>query len=43
MALILLQPQGEPEFNMKALKATWDEIMVPTTAAAVEADETHPT
>lgn len=42
MALILLQPQGEPEFNMKALKATWDEIMVPTTAAAVEADETHP-
>ncbi|EBO3255639.1 insulinase family protein [Salmonella enterica subsp. enterica serovar Typhimurium] len=42
MALILLQPQGEPEFNMKALKATWDEIMVPTTAAAVEADEAHP-
>lgn len=27
MALILLQPQGEPEFNMKALKATWDEII----------------
>ncbi len=42
MALILLQPQGEPEFNMKALKATWDEIMVPTTAAAVEANEAHP-
>lgn len=36
MALILLQPQGEPEFNMKALKATWDDIMAPAPAAAVE-------
>ena len=27
MALILLQPQGEPEFDMKVLKATWDKIM----------------
>lgn len=23
MALILLQPKGEPEFNMKDLQATW--------------------
>nr|VUD25370.1 zinc-protease [Salmonella sp. NCTC 7297] len=42
MALILLQPQGEPEFNMKALKATWDDIMAPAPAAAVEMDEAHP-
>lgn len=42
MALILLQPQGEPEFNMKALKATWDDIMAPAPAAAVETDEAHP-
>lgn len=44
MALILLQPKGEPEFNMKDLQATWDAIMAPVTAAAVsvETDETHP-
>lgn len=42
MALILLQPQGEPEFNMKALKATWDEIMAPATDAADETDEAYP-
>ncbi|MBA1842491.1 insulinase family protein, partial [Escherichia coli] len=34
MALILLQPKGEPEFNMKALQAAWDQIMAPSTAAA---------
>jgi predicted Zn-dependent peptidase len=27
MALVLLQPKGEPEYNMKELQATWDEIM----------------
>ncbi|WP_313109411.1 pitrilysin family protein [Atlantibacter sp.] len=27
MALILLQPKGEPEFDMKSLEATWNEIM----------------
>lgn len=44
MALILLQPKGEPEFNMKDLQATWDSIMAPVTAAAtsVETDESHP-
>ena len=44
MALILLQPKGEPEFNMKELQATWDSIMAPVTAAAtpVETDESHP-
>ena len=44
MALILLQPKGEPEFNMKDLQATWDSIMAPVTAAATsaETDESHP-
>ncbi|CBG90979.1 M16 family metallopeptidase [Citrobacter rodentium] len=44
MALILLQPQGEAEFNMKELQATWEQIMAPTTTAAapVETDEAHP-
>lgn len=44
MALILLQPKGEPEFNMKDLQATWDAIMAPVAAAAasVETDESHP-
>ena len=44
MALILLQPKGEPEFNMKELQATWDQIMAPVTAAATpaETDDAHP-
>ena len=44
MALILLQPKGEPEFNMKELQATWEQIMTPVAAAAtpVETDEVHP-
>ncbi|MCA7807658.1 insulinase family protein [Escherichia coli] len=45
MALILLQPKGEPEFNMKALQAVWDQIMTPSTAAAttsVATDDVHP-
>ncbi len=45
MALILLQPKGEPEFNMKALQAVWDQIMAPSTAAAttsVATDDVHP-
>ncbi|ENE0218639.1 M16 family metallopeptidase [Escherichia coli] len=45
MVLILLQPKGEPEFNMKALQAVWDQIMAPSTAAAttsVATDDVHP-
>ncbi|EOC7089993.1 M16 family metallopeptidase [Escherichia coli] len=45
MALILLQPKGEPEFNMKALQAAWDQIMAPSTAAAATSaatDDVHP-
>lgn len=29
MSLVLLQPKGEPEFNMKALQATWEKIITP--------------
>ncbi|HEY3588947.1 MAG TPA: pitrilysin family protein [Buttiauxella sp.] len=32
MALVLLQPKGEPEYNMKDLQATWDKVMVPSKA-----------
>ena len=28
MSLILLQPQGEPEYNMKELQAVWDKVMM---------------
>lgn len=35
MSLILLQPKGEPEYNMKELKATWDKVMVPAAAPPV--------
>ncbi len=32
MALVLQQPQGEPEYNMKDLKATWERLMMPAPA-----------
>lgn len=35
MALVLLQPKDEAEFNMQALQATWDSIMSPATETAV--------
>ena len=30
----LQQPQGEPEYNMKELQATWEKLMAPAPAAA---------
>ena len=42
MALILQQPTGEPEFNMKDLQDTWSKIMLtskPESAAVV--DDSH--
>lgn len=42
MALILLQPKGEQEVNMKDLQATWENIMSPATHAPVPVnDDTH--
>ena len=35
MALVLLQPKGEPEYNMKDLQATWDKVMVPSKAPPI--------
>lgn len=37
MALVLQQPKGEPEYNMKDLKATWEKLMAPAPATAVSA------
>ncbi|TDT51616.1 putative Zn-dependent peptidase [Enterobacter sp. AG5470] len=37
MSLILLQPKGEPEYNMKDLLATWEEVMAPAEATAAPA------
>ncbi|MEO3991524.1 M16 family metallopeptidase [Pseudocitrobacter cyperus] len=40
MALILQQPTGEPEHNMKELKAAWDKVMAATaTAEPVSGDD----
>ncbi|WP_312951539.1 pitrilysin family protein [Superficieibacter sp.] len=39
MSLILLQPKGEPEYDMKELQASWDEIMTPAEPAATPAQE----
>lgn len=42
MALILLQPKGEPEYDMKELKATWSAIMAtPPQPAQTAADDLH--
>jgi predicted Zn-dependent peptidase len=37
MALILMQPKGEPEYNMKELQESWSRIMAPAQAAAQSA------
>jgi len=42
MALILLQPKGEQEVNMKDLQATWETTMLPASHAPVPVnDDTH--
>lgn len=38
MSLVLLQPKGEPEYNMKALQETWDKVMVPAAVPPVTDD-----
>ncbi|WP_227318610.1 M16 family metallopeptidase [Cedecea davisae] len=38
MALVLLQPKGEPEYNMKDLQDTWERVMVPAAAPPVTDD-----
>ncbi len=38
MALVLLQPKGEPEYNMKDLQDTWEKVMVPAAAPPVTDD-----
>ncbi|WP_312414436.1 pitrilysin family protein [Pseudescherichia sp.] len=41
-SLVLLQPKGEPEFNMKELQATWDQVMNAETSALVPvSDDVH--
>ena len=42
MALILMQPKGEPEYDMKELQKTWDSIMVTAPQPATAADDLHP-
>ncbi len=39
MTLVLSQPEGEPEHNMKDLRARWDEIMSPLNAAPAPTDD----
>lgn len=41
-SLVLLQPKGEPEFNMKELQATWDQVMSAETSALMPvSDDVH--
>ncbi|WP_318392172.1 pitrilysin family protein [Enterobacter sp.] len=39
MALILLQPQGEQEYNMKDLQATWESVMAPAASVAATVND----
>ncbi|MCS2148845.1 M16 family metallopeptidase [Scandinavium manionii] len=39
MALILQQPKGEPEYNMKDLQETWDKLMAPSVTSAPAASD----
>ncbi|MCS2157516.1 insulinase family protein [Scandinavium sp. H11S7] len=39
MALILQQPKGEPEYDMKDLQETWNKLMVPTASSAPAATD----
>ncbi|HAT2611698.1 TPA: insulinase family protein [Kluyvera intermedia] len=43
MALVLLQPKGEPEYNMKDLQASWEELMSSgeQNAAPANVDDAH--
>ncbi|XTZ38599.1 M16 family metallopeptidase [Salmonella enterica] len=43
MALVLLQPKGEPEHNMQELQTIWQEVMAPAeaTAAPTANDDTR--
>ena len=41
MALILQQPTGEPEFNMKDLQDTWGKIMLASKPEAAAVDDSH--
>ena len=43
MALVLLQPKGEPEYDMKELQTTWDSIMAtaPQPVQATTTDDLH--
>lgn len=42
MALVLQQPEGEPEFNMKQLQDTWDKGMSPQQGAESAPPVEHP-
>jgi len=44
MSLVLLQPKGEPEYDMKELQASWNDIMLPVEPAvsSTAQEDVHP-
>ncbi|WP_034945164.1 M16 family metallopeptidase [Erwinia oleae] len=42
LTMVLMQPQGESEVNLKGLQAAWQKIMQPETAASPAVDEIKP-
>lgn len=41
LTMVLIQPEGEAETNVKALQASWDKVMAPSTASGA-AEEARP-
>lgn len=42
LTMVLMQPQGEAEINVKSLQESWQRIMTPATAASAPADINKP-
>ena len=42
LTMVLMQPQGEAETNVKSLQESWQRIMTPATAASAPADNNKP-
>lgn len=42
LTMVLMQPQGEPETNVKTLQQIWQTVMSPVPEPAVAVDETRP-
>ncbi len=40
--MVLIQPEGEAETNVKMLQSDWDKVMAPPAAPATSSDASQP-